>query len=300
MTVDQRAPALFDGRPPTEILIPVVAEYHYERNIAISTQLATLWNLPLRLVHFRLPEAGSSTKALASSVDALKSAHPDLVIDGVEVEADDVAGGILGTSSDRSLLLLGSDNATQWSEQDSVGEATLRQVKDMVLLCGVGCEPVAQPTAIVVPLDGSPRAELALEPAIEVALASRTKLWLVTAVSPATVEAVARRRNAGERVSESAYLRSVADRLAERNINVGWEVTHHDDPVAGVSEVARRLDALLIVAATQGNTGSSKRVFGSVTLGLVERGAVPILVIKTDVEPEPQLSAGGDVADARP
>lgn len=288
----KQAPALFSGHPPTEILVPVIADYQHERDIAIGAGFAAMWDLPLRLIHVRELGAGSNADALAVSVDALKKANPDLVVDGVEVEADDVAAGIQRTSTERSLLLMATDDATQWFAHDSIGEAMLDQAKEMVVLCGPGCQQVSRATAVIVPLDGSPTAESALEPAIAIAAASEAKIWLVTVVPPATVEAVAHLRDAGESVSESGYLRSVAARLSEQNIDAGWEVTHHGDPVAGVNTIARDLDTMLIVAASHGEAGVSKRVFGSVTLGLVERGAVPVLVVKADVEPASQLEAG--------
>ncbi len=292
MTSDRQTPILLDGAPPTEIVIPVVAEYQYERDIAIGAGFAALWQLPLRLVHVRVAGSGSNADALDVSVDALRKANGDLVVEGIEVAADDAASGIQQASTDQSLLLMASDDATQWFAQDSIGEAMLQQVKHMVLLCGPGCQNMPKPAPVVVPLDGSPRAESALDPAIAVATASKATIRLVTAVPPATVEAVARLRDAGEHASESAYLRSVATRLAEQGIDVGWEVVHHGDPVAGISTIARDLDAMLIVAASRGETGITKWAFGSVPLGLVERSSVPVLVVKTDLESAGRLETG--------
>lgn len=279
---------------PTEILVPVVAEYRYERNISIGADLATRWGLPLRLVHVRVPGVESGAVALEVSVDSLRRVHPDLTIDGVETEADDVADGIQAASVGGSLLVLASDHATQWLEIGSVGEATLAGVEKHVVLCGAGCDHLPKGAAVIVPLDGSTRAEAALEPALRIAAASEAKVWLVTIVPPSTVEAVAKQRHDGNKVSESGYLRSVATRLSEQNIDVSWEVAHHGDPVAGIIGVARDLDSMLIVAATQGETGVSKRVFGSVALGLVERGTSPVMLVKADTEPAIPLEAARD------
>lgn len=283
MTAEPHPPPLFDGRPPTEILVPAIAEFHYERGIALAAHYAGMWNVPIRLVHVRVPSAPTSVTALDAAVSGLTSANPELVVDGVEVEADDVVSGIEATSTDRSLIILASDEGSQWLERGSISEALLARADKMLLMAGAGCQEGPTGTSVIVPLDGSVRAEAALEPAIAVAGASNAKLCVTTVVPPAVAEAVSVKRGEGEEVSESGYLRSVTDRLAEEGIDAGWEVVHHGDPVAGINTLARDQGSAMIVAATHGQSGVAKRVFGSICLGLVERGSAPVLVVKTDV-----------------
>lgn len=289
-TTNHRPPRLFDGKQVEEILVPIRAGYDPERGVAVAGRYAAKWQVPVRLVHVRLEDDQSIGVDTARLNLAL--GNTDLTVEGVEVEAADVVSGILSTAGDRSLVLLASDHGSQWEETGSIGEAVLEHTEQLVMLSGPGSErpPVGGP--IVVPLDGSTRAESALTPALALAEDQGSKLWLVTAVPSATVEAVARHRARGERVSESGYLRAVAAELVDRGHDVGWEVVHNDDPVAGISAFVETQEASLVVAATHGDTGVAKRLFGSVCLGLVERGTVPVIVVRTDVADSPPLLAG--------
>jgi nucleotide-binding universal stress UspA family protein len=105
-------------------------------------------------------------------------------------------------------------------------------------------------------------------------------LWLLSAVPAATTEHVAKLRERGENVSESGYLRSVAQRL-EGSPNVRWEIIHDDDPVEAIARFVETHDVRLVVATTHGETGLARRAFGSVSIGMVERLPVPVLVVKS-------------------
>ncbi|MEL7157010.1 MAG: universal stress protein, partial [Actinomycetota bacterium] len=287
-TTNDHAPRLFDGEQVAEILVPIRAGRTAERGVALAGRYAERWQVPVRLLHVRTaddPSLGVDTARLN-----LAFTHEDIEVVGVECEADDIPAGVAAEADDRSLLFLATDHGSQWEETGSVGEAVLQQ-SQMLVLCGRHCEEPPVGHSIVVPLDGSSRAEAALEPALALATERGTRVWLVTAVPEATVATVARLRAQGEDVSESGYLRAVADALAAEGHDVGWEVVHNDDPVAGVLSFAEAEGSSMIVAATHGDTGVAKRLFGSICLGLVERGPVPVLVVRTDGHDAPPLLA---------
>lgn len=292
-TTSPSAPRLLGDREMTEVLVPIDANFQHERGLTLAGRYAAKWGVPVRLLHIRAPDATTSIAGLESAVDGLRGVHPGILVDGQEVVAADVAAGIEEVRSDGSLLLLASDRVSQWAEVGSVAEGVLDARSDQVImLCGPGSTDPPIDTSVVVPLDGSPRAEVAIEPAIGVAEAAGVRLWLTTAVPPATVEKVADLRAKGEHASESGYLGRVSDELEARGVNVGWEVVHHGDPVAGVVGLTRNLGASLIVASTHGDTGVAKRLFGSTTLGMVERGPVPVMVVKADLPPTKELRTG--------
>lgn len=289
-----RSPQLFDGRPILELIVPVVLEdiqEPYEHGLVVAAGLAQSWQVPVRIVHVE-----DHAKTHATTIDQVKQAfrgmHPELLVDAVEVEADDVAAAITEVATEQSLILLASERATQWLEAESVGEAVVQAADKMLLLCGPHCEQPPTESSVVVPLDGSPRAEEALAPAMAIAHRWGSRLWLVTAVAESTSEMVAALRAEGQEVSESAYVRGVAERLAETSeVDVGWQMIHDDDPVAAVSAFADEQGSSMIVAATHGETGVARRLFGSICMGLVERAAVPVLIVKTAMMDEPALTS---------
>ena len=292
-TTSPGPPRLQGEHEMTEILVPIDADFHHERGLALVGRYAAKWGIPVRLLHVRTPDTATAIAGLESAADGLRRVHPEVLVHGQEVEATDVAVGIEGERSDGSLLLLASDHVSQWAEGGSVAEGVLdSRSEQVVMLCGPGSTDPPIDSSVVVPLDGSPRAEAAIEPAVRIAEAGGVRLWLVTAVPPSTVEKVADLRAEGEHASESGYLRRVSDELAERDVNVGWEVVHHGDPVAGVIGFARTQGSSLIVASTHGDTGVAKRLFGSTTLGMVERGPVPVMVVKADLPPTKELRTG--------
>ena len=288
------APALFDAEPVEELLVPVGTIDDARRAVTIAEPFAARWQVPIRLLQVRTPDADASVGIDAAPLREDLDHHlsDEVTIDYAEIGAEDVATGVVEAAGARSLLFLASERGSQWDETGSIAEAVAERSERMLVLFGPRCHEVAAGGSIVVPLDGSTRAEAALAPALAVAEAMGTRVWLVTAVPEATVATVARLRAEGEAVSESGYLRAVAAFCAEDGHNVGWEVVHDDDPVAGILSVAEAQRASMIVAATHGDTGVAKRLFGSVCFGMVESGTVPVLMVRTaSIVDPPLLSA---------
>jgi nucleotide-binding universal stress UspA family protein len=288
-----QAPALFDGQPVTELVVPIYTHRQYERGASIAARYAMAWGIPVRLLHVR--SADDPAGAMEEAVATIRGAHPEIDISGTEIDGDNVGAAIAGAAGDTSLVFLASDHSTQWLEQASVGEEVVQAAASLAVLCGPDCTDPPVGASVVVPLDGSPRAEAAIEVGRAVAAATGVKLWLVTVVSGATAETVAELRASGENVSESGYVRSVAETLAADGVDVGWEVVHDEDPVAGIAGFVADQGSTMAVAATHGDTGVARRLFGSVCMGLVEQGTVPVLVVKTDVQDSealPRVQAG--------
>jgi nucleotide-binding universal stress UspA family protein len=287
-----KPPELFDGEPPTEIVVPVSTGFPDQRDLVIATEYGHRWQIPIRLVHVDVDTEPSDDQDVRAALLAARSAHPEIEIDGVAVSAPSVADGVMTFASDRSLLFLASDRSSQWLERGSIGEAILQASDRPVMLCGPHCQGPPIASSVVVPLDGSARAEAAIGPGLAFARSMGAKLWIVTVVSSEVVKAVANLRAAGEAATESGYLRAVATALDSDGVDVGWEIVHNDDPVAGLSGFVANQDAAVIVAATHGDTGIAKRLFGSVCLGLVERGSIPVVIVKTDQDEPVPLLAG--------
>ncbi|MGF1598013.1 MAG: universal stress protein [Acidimicrobiales bacterium] len=283
------APALFDGRPVTEIVVPVDLGPHRQRGLNLAARYGHRWQVPVQILHTRLPSETDAPGSLDAIVDAFRGYHPDLVVEGADITAEGVAAGLARVTSGRSLVILASDEASRWLKSPSTAEEIVQASESLILVCGPGCEDPPADTGVLVALDGSDRAEEAIAPARAVAEAHGTRLWLVTAVPRAVAATVAAMRASGEPASESAYLRSLADRLESEGVDVRWEVVQDDDPVAGVIAAASRLGVSMLVATTHGETGVARRLFGSVSMGLAQLASVPVLIVKSHLEPAAAL-----------
>jgi nucleotide-binding universal stress UspA family protein len=272
------SPKLFHGQAVHELLVPVLADGSYERGIAFAVPFAQVWDVPLRLVHVKA-DAISSTDVDATMA-RFTAAHPGILADSIVIDAEDVAGGIASAAAPTSLVLFASDQAAQWEGDKSIGEEVARAVAEGTLLCGPRCVEPDFDGSVMVPLDGSMRAEESLPVAKAFADRHGSRIWLVTVVHPQTVKHIEHLKEQGEHASESAYIRSVAERLEADGYNVRWEVRHGLD---ATSELVRFVDenhVSIVAAASHGSTGVSRRLFGSVSMGLVEQSSVPVMVVK--------------------
>lgn len=139
---------------------------------------------------------------------------------------------------------------------------------------------------VLIPLDGSERAEAILAFAAEVAGPLDAELLLlrvVEPISPAVAVAEAGVVSAGvlemrEREARQ-YLAALAERLEAKGLRVrmlvrlGW-------PAAEIPAVAAREGADLIAMSTHGRTGLDRVLFGSVAEAVLRAAPVPVLMIR--------------------
>jgi nucleotide-binding universal stress UspA family protein len=136
--------------------------------------------------------------------------------------------------------------------------------------------PPVFPRAVVVPLDGSPLARLALAPAQALAGRIGAELVLVHVTTPDPGTAPPDREASAVPVwlqEEKNALRR-AERQA-RHMVVTGEPTQADGIVAAVTQTG----AELIVMATHSRTGRQRALVGGVADGLVRSSPVPILLV---------------------
>lgn len=144
---------------------------------------------------------------------------------------------------------------------------------------------------ILVPLDGSELAEVALPHAIAVAKPSNARVTLLQVVPSTTartglgeagvfLDAEFWRKLDESRVAEArAYLERVAERLTADGLQVDI-VLRKGEPADTVIDVAKELEADLIVMATHGRTGLGRWVLGSVADRVVRASHLPVLLIR--------------------
>lgn len=149
---------------------------------------------------------------------------------------------------------------------------------------------------IVVPLDGSRLAELALDRALELADKERTRLVLLRAATAHafpgadTIEAQVRAvRDAEEYLDEAA---ARAEKAGVRNVTKSvW----YGPPAWAIVEAAEFMRAGLIVMSTHGRSGLGRLVLGSVAESVVRGTTIPILLIRS-----PEAPLDGPRPDAVP
>jgi nucleotide-binding universal stress UspA family protein len=139
---------------------------------------------------------------------------------------------------------------------------------------------------ILIPLDGSARAEAILVHALELARRFAARAVLLHVIEPTTptttrggalmdVEAVNRRAAEAERYLVARQAEFEAQGLQnERLIEYG-------PVVQTICEAAERVDADLIAMASHGRTGLARVFYGSVAAGVLQRVDRPLLLVRS-------------------
>lgn len=149
---------------------------------------------------------------------------------------------------------------------------------------------------IVVPLDGSQRAEQAIAHAERLARATGASLHLVRVVDTPPLTRVgtvglgveqaalvaALEQVAAEEAAATEHLAEVQDYLVERGLETTTEVVTGEVAPALLGAV-RPGD--LLVLTTHGRTGVARWFFGSVAEAVIRRSPVPVLVVRSVAAP---------------
>jgi nucleotide-binding universal stress UspA family protein len=180
----------------------------------------------------------------------------------------------------------------------SVADEVLRRATRPVGLVSATCDRVWEPGRafrILVPLDGSDFAELAIEPAAATATALNGELLFLRVVEPTDEASVL-----GPPYLQAAldgargYLDRVAAHPSLAGLTVGLRV-EAGDPSTTIAAVARREDADLIVMATHGSGGLLRLTLGSVASDTLHRATTPLLLVRPGRPPE-RRNVKGDTA----
>ncbi|MCA9956926.1 MAG: universal stress protein, partial [Anaerolineales bacterium] len=143
---------------------------------------------------------------------------------------------------------------------------------------------------ILVPLDGSELAELALRPALKVAQAGQAEVILLRSMIPVYM---AMPVVAGEyewawpeyakeqvRTETKEYLEAVRERYAATNLQLRT-LAVEGDAASMILDVAAEEDVDLIVMSTHGWSGANKLLLGSVTERILHQANCPVFVVRS-------------------
>jgi nucleotide-binding universal stress UspA family protein len=145
---------------------------------------------------------------------------------------------------------------------------------------------------ILVPLDGSVRAEAVLPHVEELALRSKSQVLLlrvvdlvapIGAVEPAYVGL--RRREMEQETREArAYLMPLQGKFRQKGIDAHTLVAY-GRTVDAILDTAESQNVDLIAIASHGRSGLARVVYGSVAAGLLQRARQPLLFIPSRAGP---------------
>jgi nucleotide-binding universal stress UspA family protein len=143
---------------------------------------------------------------------------------------------------------------------------------------------------ILIPIDGSPTADKAIEAGIEFARSAKAKVTLFTAVPeyqpPGDAELMARRVVSlwdHERLSRDraqAILRPAAERLRAAGVECATAYAECNRPHEAIIDAARAHGCDLILMSSHGRRGLSELWYGSETHAVLKHSSIPTLVYR--------------------
>jgi nucleotide-binding universal stress UspA family protein len=180
----------------------------------------------------------------------------------------------------------------------SVADELLRRLPMPLLLVRPGAEPAdlkQEPLfrRILVPLDGSARAEKVLEPATTLGALGGAEYVLARVIAPVPVVGLdlAGYAPGGLELPEierrqaeaHAYLDRIAGRLRGRSLSVRTSVLVRKHAATGILEAAEAHGADLVALATRGHGGFKRLLLGSVADKVIRGAATPVLAWRPPV-----------------
>jgi nucleotide-binding universal stress UspA family protein len=137
--------------------------------------------------------------------------------------------------------------------------------------------------SIVVGIDGSPTAEIALERAIKLACVSGARLHVVSAYEPIPARVSGAPAGEGFQAPSDFKADAVLQRALDRSATRELEIEQHapkGDPADALISVAGERGADLIVIGSVGMQGP-RRIFGSVPNKVSHRSPCDVLIVQT-------------------
>lgn len=284
-----------DGSPASEAAL-ALAELIPSRSVhLLRTEhpssgglLATI--SPQELTKWREMRDGEMRGYLESVATPFRDQGRDVVVTASFAEP---AAAILEASADADLIIMATHGrgGAERALVGSVADRVVRNAPTATLLVRGGESPTSPPPIgrIVVPLDGSPLAELALPTAVDLAADLGVPIHIVQVIDSDPVrDAVRGGVMAAQALDETRARmeRDVGDYLSARTMDLlnrderaSWEL-RFGHPAAEITAALKPGD--LLVMTTHARGGLSRWLLGSVANRLVREAPVPILLVRPD------------------
>jgi nucleotide-binding universal stress UspA family protein len=250
--------------------------------------------------HLAEAEAQSYLQEVADRLAQSQVRTETIVLQGTPAER------VLDLAKEResNLIVLsshGQSGLSGWNVSSVVQKIILRARQSVMIVRayqpGIERGGVVRYRRILVPLDGSQRAECALPVAAALAEANRGTVLLTHVVrelemprqtKPTEEDLQLARRLVERNTAEAAaYLDRLRKRLsvdAQPRLMVGGDVA------TTLEDTVESEEADLVVLSAHGYSGAPKRTYGSITASFIAYGTTPLLIIQDIVEEEAQPS----------
>ena len=311
----------------TRILVPLDGSELAERAIPYAEALARPSGARLilvRVVHrFALPGTRGATQmeAIRTAEEYLEEVAArlrvrDLVVDTAAPTGDPAEWIVDEAGIYRADLIVMATHGRGGLARfvyGSVASAVLTRATTPVLLVRAWqCEAASRfddRPRLLVPLDGSDFAQVALDHAERLATELDGELVLLCAVPPLVPERLAEWVDGADLDAEQAahlvaardYLAQLAARLGKAGLPVQIEA-HVSVPAEAIVAASREQGAALVVMATHARTGAVRLLLGSVAEAVIRQGEAPVLLVRPTVRevtrPAPATVAAQQVPSA--
>lgn len=149
---------------------------------------------------------------------------------------------------------------------------------------------------ILVPLDGSKRAEAILPHAMNLSLCFNSKVIFFVVAEPSllleydeVIDMAKYLEKCDHQKKETeAYLTSLQEAFRAKGINT-QTLIGHGLVVKAIIDAAERENADLVAMASHGRTGLSRTFYGSVAAGVLQRIDRPLLIIRSGPDDSPNI-----------
>lgn len=311
------------------IVVPLDGSAFGRRAVPVALALARRDHAVVRLVHVHEPVAYAAGEPIyvSTHVDELRGTmRTDLTALAarltqealVQVDAEFLDGSVVptlerylaGRSADLVVMMTHGWGGVRRAWLGSVADGLVRQSPVPVLLVRAGAEwpgNLIEPLfrRVLVPLDGSGRAEVVLDHVVRLGGTSEATLYtLLTLVlplplplldypEPISESAIGHPGLERQRDAALAYQSTVAEGLRQQGVRVETRVVVHPRAAEGILEEAEAQQADLIALATHGRGVVSRFFLGSVADKVVRGASMPLLVYRPD-----HATAAGEVRSA--
>jgi nucleotide-binding universal stress UspA family protein len=143
---------------------------------------------------------------------------------------------------------------------------------------------------ILVPLDGSRLAEIALSPAASLAKSLNAPVILLHVIEENAPREIHKERHLTQPEEANTYLSGIVQKYFSRKTRVEWHV--HEAEVQNVAaSIVNHTDELhpdLLVMCAHGRSGVHNFLFGSIAQQVLAQSTTPILLLQPESDTEPQ------------
>jgi nucleotide-binding universal stress UspA family protein len=206
--------------------------------------------------------------------------------------ADQIVG--FARRADVDLIVIsshGKRGPSEWNVSSVTQKVMLRASRSLMIVRAYESSPQRQELALyrrlLVPLDGSPRAEYVLPAAVSLARAHDAGLVLAHVVreperprhlwpdnrdASLVEQLIARKRRTAK-----AYLEGLCTRLP---VEAQPALLTSSDVCGALQDLAERRACDLVMLSAHGYSGSPRRMYGGVATGLIGHGTAPLLIVQ--------------------